>query len=98
MKNQIFKRSKKKWTNEGEALKDVLEKQKLEASELYPQHDDSQFIWVKPWFIEPNVFSYPKNEFTERHAIGNALNDSGLMQHELSRHDTETHYVFKKIQ
>jgi hypothetical protein len=94
MKNQIFRRSKKKWPNEADALKDVLDRQQIEASELYSQHDDSHFIWAK----KATVFSYSKNEMTERHAIGNAINDSGLMPHELTRQDTKKHYVFRKIQ
>lgn len=94
MKNQIFKRSRKKWQNdEAAALADVLKIQQLQSADLEAQHDDKQFVWVRS--VE---FSYAKDQLTEKHAIGNALNDSGVMQHALSRHDTETHYVFRKIQ
>lgn len=103
MKPQTFKRSKSTWDNEEKALQDVLQKQFVTVDELQAEHTDKQFVWNRPpeekdyeaQFLSPKL-SFSKEEHTETEAIAIAIERFDTTEGNLTREDTDTHFVIRK--
>ncbi|MFN3908267.1 MAG: hypothetical protein ACK4JX_04470 [Flavobacterium sp.] len=100
MKNRVFKRSKKAWINEKEALQNVLEQQNVNEADLKADHTETHFVWSvviqikKP--INLNSKDYPL-KIGRKVAIENAMKDLETFEGNLKVEETESCFIISKI-
>lgn len=98
MKAQIFKRSKKTWTNEQEALQDVTAKQGIQEVNLKPVHTDKAFAWEVVTATNEDTFVIAIAD-VENHseAVAKAMEHLNTFEANLKPAHTETDYIFTKV-